>query len=148
MDNYIDNEELEAELEKWRLSAAKPEDRVPSERLGQLLLSLHDGILKHRNFNRYRQDLKEEMKSYSLYRILKCGLKSFDPRKAKAFSYFTHSVFINYMTVVMKYYKRLNKHQEYVRGELMKLAMSGDQNAAAYVDHFQTSAWRDDAEAD
>lgn len=34
MKNYIDNTELEEELEKWRLSADKVEDRIPSERLG------------------------------------------------------------------------------------------------------------------
>ena len=32
--NNIDNTELEEELEKWRLSADKVEDRMPSERLG------------------------------------------------------------------------------------------------------------------
>lgn len=78
-ENYIDNDELERELENWRQSAENPEERVPSERLGQLLMSMHDGILHHKNFNKYRKDLKEEMKSYSLYRILKCGLKSFNP---------------------------------------------------------------------
>ena len=73
-----------------------------------MLLSMHDGVLRHKNFNKYRQDLKEEMKSYSLYRILKCGLKSFDKNKAKAFSYFTRSIFMNYITVIMRYYKLIN----------------------------------------
>jgi len=90
-----------------------------------MLLSMHDGVLRHKNFNKYRQDLKEEMKSYSLYRILKCGLKSFDKNKAKAFSYFTRAIFTNYVTVVMRYYKRLNKHQEYVKGCLAKLDIHG-----------------------
>ena len=146
MNNYIDNTELEEELEKWRLSADKVEDRMPSERLGQMLLSMHDGVLRHKNFNKYRQDLKEEMKSYSLYRILKCGLKSFDKNRAKAFSYFTRSIFMNYITIVMRYYRRLNMHQEYVKGELMRLAESGDPTICAYVEHFQTSDWTKDTD--
>lgn len=31
---YVDNNELEQELEKWRLSSPNPDERVPSERLG------------------------------------------------------------------------------------------------------------------
>ena len=71
-------------------------------------MDLHDNVLRHSNFCRYRQDLKDEMKSYSLFRILKCGLRSFDPEKAKAFSYFTRAVFVNYITVIRRYYKKLN----------------------------------------
>lgn len=97
---YIDNDELERELEAWRDSASDVEQRVPSERLGQLMMTMHDNVLRHRNFCRYRQDLKEEMKSYSLFRIFKCGLKSFKFGKAKAFSYFTRSIFLNYITVI------------------------------------------------
>lgn len=66
------------------------------------------------------------MKSYSLFRIIKCGLQSFNPEKAKAFSYFTRAVFVNYITVIRRYYKRINKHREYVRGELAKIDTHGD----------------------
>ena len=76
--NYIDNEEFMAELIKWRDSHEDPDERQPSERLGQILLDLHDGILRHSNFRNYRPELKEEMRSYSIYRILKRGLKTFD----------------------------------------------------------------------
>lgn len=74
------------------------------------MILLHDKILCHKSFCRYRLDLKEEMKSYSLYRILKCGLKSFKPGKSKAFSYFTRAIFVNYISCLQKYYKRLNDH--------------------------------------
>ena len=42
---YIDNKELAAEVERWRGTAADPSERVPSERLGELLMLLHDKIL-------------------------------------------------------------------------------------------------------
>lgn len=124
--NYIDNNELLLEMEKWQHSAEKPEDRIPSERLGELLLLMHNKILQHRNFNRYRQDLKDEMRSYSLYRIIKCGLKSFKMDKATPFSYFTRAIFTNYIAVLKKYYTQLNRHQEYVKGVLVKLDTHGD----------------------
>lgn len=45
--NYIDNEEFKAELDKWRDSAEDPNERQPSERLGEMFLLLHDKILLH-----------------------------------------------------------------------------------------------------
>lgn len=114
--NYIDNDELQAEMDAWRASSSNPDERVPSERLGELLILMHDKILFHKNFNGYRPDLKEEMKSYSLYRILKCGLKSFKFGTSKPFSYFTRAIFMNYITCIGKYYDRINKHQQYVKG--------------------------------
>lgn len=91
-----------------------------------MLLDLHDGVLKHNNFRNYRQDLKDEMKSYSIYRILKCGLKSFKfDSESTPFAYFTRSIFLNYYTVLARYYKRKNRHEEYVKNCLIKLEQQG-----------------------
>ena len=101
---------------------------------------MHEKILHHRNFNRYRQDLKEEMMSYSLFRILKCGLKSFDfSSGCRPFSYFTRAIFMNYITCINKYYDRLNKHQQYIKGELMNLDTHGDPKLEWLVEHFGIS---------
>ena len=90
---------------------------MPSERLGEILIALHDHILQHRNFARYRQDLKDEMKSWSLFRILKRGLATYDSsRGSTPFSYFTRAVFMNYYSVIMKYYKEINHRREYIKG--------------------------------
>lgn len=59
--NYIDNDAMLAELIKWRDSNEDPAKRIPSEKLGRMLLDMHEGILKHNNFRNYRPDLKEEM---------------------------------------------------------------------------------------
>ena len=91
-----------------------------------MLLEMHDGILKHSNFRNYRQDLKDEMKSYSLYRILKCGLKSFKfDGKSTPFAYFSRSIFLNYYTVLGRYYKRINAHEAYLKGCLLRLKDQG-----------------------
>ncbi len=42
---YIDSNELAAEVESWRMTAEDPSERTPSERLGELLMLLHDKIL-------------------------------------------------------------------------------------------------------
>lgn len=67
------------------------------------------------------------MKSYSLFRIFKCGIKSWKPDKGcRAFSYFTRAVFQNYISVLSKYYSRINNHREYIRNELMNMDTKGD----------------------
>jgi hypothetical protein len=114
--NYVDNDELEQELKKHI------ETGNVSERLGQILIDLHDHILQHKNFRGYRQDLKDEMKSYSLYRIIKRGLETWNPEKGgKAFSYLTRAIFQNFITIISRYYRRLNLHQEYIKNELASL---------------------------
>lgn len=138
-ENYINNEDLQIEMDAWRASAEDPDERVPSEKLGQLLITMHDHILNHRNFRGYRQDLKDEMKSFSLFRILKCGLKSFKFGTSKPFSYFTRAIFLNYLTCIGKYYERLNKHQAYVKGELMKIDTHGNPTLEKYIEQFGLS---------
>lgn len=66
------------------------------------------------------------MKSYSLFRILKRGLFTYDFTKCTPFSYFTRAVFTNYFATLKRYYTKLNKHQEYVKGELMKMDTHGN----------------------
>lgn len=121
--NYIDNDELEQEMSKYRLT------HQVSERLGQILIDLHDHILQHQNFRGYRQDIKDEMRSYSLLRLLKRGLDTYNPDKGcKAFSYFTRAVFQNFLTVLQRYYRTLNQHQQYVKDMLMRV----DNNCEAW----------------
>ena len=91
--NYIDSTEfLKEVIQSQKIGQCTP-------RLGQLLLELHQHILTLGRFSKKSQDMKEEMQSYSLYRILSKGLFSFDcdSTPQKCFNYFTTSA-INNMT--------------------------------------------------
>jgi hypothetical protein len=103
-----------------------------------MLILLHDNILLHSNFRMYRQDLKDEMKSFSLFRILKCGLYSYN-FKTSPFSYFTRSIFVNYIQVLKRYYRKLNQHQEYVKNQLMKIDTKGNVNLERLLRDFGVS---------
>lgn len=62
------------------------------------------------------------MKSYSLYRLIKRGISTWDPnRGCKAFSYLTRAIFHNFITIISRYYHKLNLHQEYIKNELANL---------------------------
>ena len=91
--NYIDSTEfLKEVIQSQKLGHC-------TDRLGQLLLELHDHILTLSRFAKKSPDIKEEIKSYSLYRILSRGLLTFEEASsaARCFNYFTTSA-INNMT--------------------------------------------------
>ena len=91
--NYIDADEfLKEVIQSQKLGQC-------TERLGQLLLELHDHILTLSRFSKKSPDIKEEIKSYSLYRILSRGLLTFEDTSSarRCFNYFTTSA-INNMT--------------------------------------------------
>lgn len=66
------------------------------------------------------------MLSYSVYRILKNGLKTFDFDKKNPFGYFTRSVWVNYIGVLKQYYNKLNHKQEWMKNQLARIDVSGN----------------------
>ena len=91
--NYIDADEfLKEVIQSQKIGQC-------TERLGQLLLDLHDHILTLSRFSKKSPDVKAEIKSYSLYRILSRGLLTFEDTSSarRCFNYFTTSA-INNMT--------------------------------------------------
>jgi hypothetical protein len=60
---------------------------------------MHDHILTMPRFCKKDIHTKEEIKSYSLYRIVSRGLKTFDLNStpAKTFNYITSAICINYL---------------------------------------------------
>ena len=78
------------------------------------------------------------MKSYSVFRILKRGLKTFKfDSKSTPFSYFTRSIFLNFYTVLARYYQRLNAHEEYLHNCLTKLDEQGFHTLKGLLKRFE-----------
>ena len=111
--NYIDADEfLKEVIQSQKNGACTP-------RLGQLLLELHQHLLTLSRFSKKSPDIKEEMKSYSLYRILSRGLLTFEDTSSarRCFNYFTTSA-INNMTQccmrIEEYQKRYTQMPNHV----------------------------------
>ena len=85
---YCTNKELQAELVKWRDSAKEVENRIPSEELGRMLLAIANKYLNHSNFRNYTKVLKEDMRSYGLYKVLR-GLKNYNFKFNNPFAWVT-----------------------------------------------------------
>ena len=140
--NYIDSTEfLNEVIESQKIGHC-------TERLGQLLLDLHDHILTLSRFSKKSPDMKEEMQSYSLYRILSKGLFSFDSNATpkECFNYFSTAV-INNMTqcaqrleqyqkkmtslpnnVIQKYRERMNSNKDNYKYSIYDYNEEGDEN--------------------
>ena len=113
--NYIDAEEFLREvIQSQKVGQC-------TERLGQLLLELHDHVLTMSRFVKKPQDIKDEIKSYSLYRILSRGLLTFEDTSSakRCFNYFSTSA-INNMTQQCMRIDEYQKRQVFLSDNMME----------------------------
>lgn len=82
---YINKKELNAELEKYYASGTCKEDRVISNRLGEMMMLVATKYASKYKFNRYTY--KAEMISDAVYRMIEC-VEKLNPEK-NPFSYMT-----------------------------------------------------------
>lgn len=104
---FVTNAQLLEELIKWRDSAKKPEDRIVSEELGQMLMHMADKLLNHSNFRNYSKELKEDMRGYGLYKVIR-GFKNYNFNFTNPFAWITQAFFNAYLTIIGKNYKHIN----------------------------------------
>lgn len=117
---YCTNKQLIPALERWRDTAPldRPQDRVMTKELADMVERIAKKLTNHSNFIRYPWHLKEEMVSYAKTKIL-MGLKSYNFKFSNPFSYITQSCWNSFLIVLRKHYKQLN-----IKRELMKYKLS------------------------
>lgn len=102
-------------------------------------------ILTHRHFNGYSREVKEELQSYSLFRLFKCGIYSYDlSRQKDCFNYFTCAIFNNYYTALGRRYRELNNKQKLTKELLQATAamMPYNEDLQRYAEEFKASCER------
>lgn len=104
---YCTNKELQAELIKWRDSNKDVEKRVPSEELGRMLMAIANKYLNHSNFRNYTKELKEDMRSYGLYKVLR-GLKNYNFKFNNPFAWVTQAFRNAFLSIIVQHYKHIN----------------------------------------
>lgn len=60
--NYIEESDLVKQLQAWRDSAKKVEDRTISEDLAKSIMLIATNLLRHKRFVRYSQQDKDDMR--------------------------------------------------------------------------------------
>ena len=127
--NYIDSTEfLNEVIQSKQLGRC-------TERLGQMLLELHQHILSLSRFAKKPQEMKEEAKSYSLYRILSKGLLSFDTDSSpqKCFNYFTTAVINNMTQACMRMEEYQKRYTQMPNNVIQKYRDNLYQNSYKYI---------------
>lgn len=106
--NYIDAEEFLKEVIQSQT------DGKCTDRLGQLLIELHDHILTLSRFVKKPPQIKDEIKSYSIWRILSRGILTFDTSSTarRCFNYFTTSAVNNMTQCCMRIETYERRHSE------------------------------------
>ena len=104
--NYIDP----AELKKAVVESQKA--HACTDQLAQMLMEMHARIFACFPCfkGRCKQDV-QDAQSYSLYRLLKCGIYTADPDK-NLFSYFTTAIKMNGMSYMLKIDKDRRRQEE------------------------------------
>lgn len=119
---YCTNKELQAELVKWRDSSDVVEDRILSEELGNMLLAVGNKLLNHTNFVKYSKELKEDMRSYGIYKIIR-GLKNYNFKFNNPFAWVTQAFYNSYLSVLNKHYKHINTKKDILKKFISELEM-------------------------
>ena len=106
--NYINAEEFLNEV------IQSQRDGKCTEKLGKLLIELHNHILTLSRFVKKPQQIKEEIKSYSIWRILSRGILTFDTTSTarRCFNYFTTSAINNMTQCCMRIESYEKRHAE------------------------------------
>lgn len=115
--NYIDPKKMYSEIATFRqkmsecdLSAAA----LPSDQLGEMMISIADGLLMTNNFKHYDEQVKQDLKSHALYKMtrgimtVKLDYVEIDPSCKFIFNYFTRTAYLAFLTELHKHNKHLN----------------------------------------
>lgn len=91
------------------------ENGACTEKLGEMLIELHQHILRMPRYNKRSVQDKEEMQSFSIYRILKRGFETYDPEATakKTFNYFSSAAITNMYRKSLDIDKQRKREAEY-----------------------------------
>ena len=74
-------------------------------------------LLNHPNFNRYPQDMKDEMRQEAVLKQMK-NIKNLDPEKGSLFAYLTQCAWTAFVVYLADHYKQVNLKREILTNAL------------------------------
>ena len=82
-------------------------------------------MLSSSSWNRYPNAQKQDMKSEALYRcMIACRRSKLELGPKKIFSYFTRTVWLAFLNVVMRNYKQIERKNKFIHDELARQGVS------------------------
>ena len=126
---YCTNKDLMFELEKWKNSAEKVEDRIISEELGKMMLQIATRLTNHSKFKNYDYSTKQDMISYATFKMVQ-GLRNYNFAFSRPFAYLTQAAYNAFINVLSKHYKQINLRRDLMKMKLAELESNGDINSS------------------
>ena len=123
---FIEPQDLYDEVKAFQEQLKQdPENACPSEKLGLLLIKLTENVMSSNSWNRYPPAQKQDMHSEALYRCMRaCRLAKLEFGPQKLFSYFTRTVWLAFLRVVMMNYKQIERKNKFIHDELARQGVS------------------------
>lgn len=100
--------------EGWAFDYDVIEERIITNEIGEMLMTIGKKLLNHSNFRNYSPELKEDMQFYGISKVIR-GLRNYNFKFTNPFAWITQSFWNSYLTTIFKHYKQLN-----IKKDLMK----------------------------
>lgn len=105
---YITNDMLYTEWIKWKQSAVEIEDRFISDQFGIYIKQIATGITHTHSFVNYNDDIKDELISDAIYKVLKNLKNMKEDKKDSFFNYISRTCYCSFYATLNKHYKYVN----------------------------------------
>lgn len=103
---YLTSDEIYEEWKKWK------ETGVISERMGNQMMTIAQHIMTSRHFNGYPKEIREDMISDGVIKIIKNLKNMKEEYKSSFFSYWTRCIWTASIVYLGKHYKNINKRKQ------------------------------------
>lgn len=113
---YCSNKEMIAELQRYK------DTGVMSENLGKMFIDIANKLSGHTNFRYYNNNIKDELISCAIHRLVANAHKfDLERKNANAFAYFTQVAWNAFVMACKQYYKHVNIKQKIAQEYLAEL---------------------------
>ena len=116
---YLTSDEIYEEWKQWK------ETGVISERMGKQMLKLAQNVMTSHHFCGYSKEIREDMISDGVIKIIKNLKNMKEEYKSSFFSYWTRCVWTSSIVYLKKHYKDVNFKRKLIIDKLEQVNLDG-----------------------
>ena len=106
--DYVIHEITEiVKCEGWTFNYDNVDDRVVSDKLGNMMIAIGNKLLNHSSFRNYDQELKLDMRGQFFVKLIR-GLKNYNFKFNNPFAFFTTCAWNSFLTILGYHYQHQN----------------------------------------
>lgn len=102
----------------WAFNYDIVDNRILSDKLGNMVIAIGDKLLNHSSFRAYDQELKLDMRGQFFLKLIK-GLKNYNFKFNNPFAFFTTCAWNSFLIIINQHYK----HQNIRKNLMQKMAL-------------------------